>query len=228
MTVSADLLATQPTAMVELFVLDLSAYGQPALRFHAGTNELGADVVWQGNTYQRFPIQASEFAITGQGTLPRPKIAVANVTGLISALCKQYNDLVGCTFTRKRTLLRYLDAANFSAGNPNADPAEELPDQVFRVNQKMSETREQVVFELAVAFDAQGVKLPRRQFIQNACPWRYRGDGCGYTGTAYFDSNDAAVGAAAQDVCGKRLSSCEARSNQRNYGGFPGVGVYRR
>lgn len=228
MSIAADANSLTPGAIVELFELDLSRYAGQVVRFHAGINGLGNDVVWQGNTYVRFPIQATGFSWTGQGTLPRPKIAIGNPTGLVSALCKQYGDMVGCTLTRRRTLLQYLDAANFAAGNAAADPNEHFPDEVFRVNQKVSETRESVTFELAVSFDAQGVKLPRRQFVQNSCPWQYRGDGCAYAGSAYFDANDSAVLDAAQDVCGKRLGSCEARGNQQNYGGFPGVGVYRR
>lgn len=229
MSTLTDLLSLTPSALVELFELDLSRYSQPAVRFHAGTNELSGDVVWQGLTYQRFPVQGSGFALSGQGTLPRPVLAIANVTGLISALCKSSSDLVGCKVTRRRTLVQYLDAANFAGGNPSADPGEGLPDDIYTINCKTSETPEQVTFELAAAFDVQGVQLPRRQFVQNSCPWLYRGDGCGYAGTAYFDANDQPVGSAAQDVCSKRLSGCAARfSGAKPFGGFPGVGVYRR
>jgi lambda family phage minor tail protein L len=227
MTIAIDLQTLEPGAVVELFALDLSSYSQPPLYFHQGVNALAGDVVWQGITYLRFPIQATGFAMSGQGTLPRPALAVANVTGLISSLCAAYGDLVGCTVTRKRTLVRYLDAVNFSGGNPSADPTQSMPDDIYRINQKTSETPEQVVFELAAAWDAIGVQIPRRQFVANACPWRYRGEGCAYAGTAYFDRNNAPVADPALDVCSKRLSSCEARANQRHYGGFPGVGVYR-
>lgn len=230
MTIAQDANTLTPGTIVELFEIDLSRYSAPSLRFHNGVNELGSDVVWQGNTYVRFPIETAEFAASGQGTLPRPKLAVANPTGMISALCKLYGDLVGCQLTRRRTLLHYLDAVNFAEGNPSADPTEHFPDEVFRINQKLSETREQVSFELAAAWDAEGKKLPGRQFIQNACPapWVYRGEGCAYAGAACFDANDNPVASLSEDVCGRRLSSCEARGNQQNFGGFASVGVYRR
>jgi lambda family phage minor tail protein L len=52
---------------------------------------------------------------------------------------------------------------------------------------------------------------------------------CSYTGTTYFDANDTPVATAGQDVCGKRLSSCQARFGTQPlpFGGFPGVGLTR-
>ena len=87
-----------------------------------------------------------------------------------------------------------------------------------------------VEFELAASFDLEGVTLPRRQIVQNVCPWRYRGSECGYTGTAYLDANDQAVASSSLDVCGKRLSSCKARFGQNAelpFGGFPAAGLIR-
>lgn len=218
-----------PGAVVELFELDLSRYGHAPVRFHAGTNAVGADIVWRAEVYQRFPVEGTGFEMKSQGTLPRPKLTVANVTGIISALCKQCGDLVGCRVVRRRTLARYLDAANFPGGNPTADPDEAFPDDIFYVNQKTAETKVAVEFELAVAWDVEGVQLPRRQVIQNMCPWRYRADGCGYAGGPVADENDVPTFDSARDRCGKRLASCilRFRNEPLPFGGFPGVGQYR-
>ena len=89
---------------------------------------------------------------------------------------------------------------------------------------------EVVEFELAASFDLEGVALPRRQIVQNVCPWTYRGAECGYTGLSYFNGNDAAVTSAAQDACGKRLSSCKKRfgaNAELPFGGFPAAGLIR-
>jgi len=85
-----------------------------------------------------------------------------------------------------------------------------------------------VSFELAATFDVAGVKLPRRQIIQNICPWTYKGEGCGYTGTDYYDIDDNEVENVANDVCGHRLSSCKLRFGENAeipYGGFPSAGL---
>lgn len=230
-TITSEIQKLEPSAIVEMFEMDATDFGGDLLRFHAGTNGLRQNLVWQGNTYTAFPIEASGFDFSGNGQLPRPKLRVANVTGAITLLALEYDDLLGAKITRKRTLAKYLDAVNFPGGtNPSADPDAEFASDIFFVDRKASETRDVVEFELAAAFDVAGVQLPRRQIIQNVCVWRYRGTECGYTGTNYFDANDAAVGSAGLDVCGKRLSSCEARFGANNplpFGSFPAAGLTR-
>lgn len=225
MSVSAEIQSLSPTSIIELYVLDLSSMpGGTVARFHAGTNAMQQQVVWQGQSYQSIPIEAEGFDVMTKGTLPRPKIRIANVDGIISAEVAQYDDLIGCKVTRKRTFLRYLDAVNFPGGvNPTADPNQHLADDVWFIDRKVSENRYIVEWELASAFDVQGVMLPFRQIIQNSCPWRYRGPECGYTGPAY-DSSDKPC-ATNLDYCAKRFSSCKARFGYGNlpFGGFPGA-----
>lgn len=231
MTIESEIQKLEPSAIIELFELDATAFGGDMLRFHAGTNGLQQSLVWQGNTYTPFPVQASGFEYSGNGQLPRPKLVVANITGAISLLVIQYDDLLGAKLTRKRTLAKFLDAVNFPGGtNTSADPEAEFPDDVFFIDRKVSENRDIVEFELAAAFDVAGVKLPRRQIIQNVCIWRYKGTECGYAGSNYFDANDASVASQSQDVCGKRLSSCKARFGQTAelpFGSFPSAGLVR-
>ena len=120
---------------------------------------------------------------------------------------------------------------NFASGaNPTADATAEFADDVYFIDRKSRETRDVVEFELAAAFDLEGVSLPRRQIVQNVCPWQYRGAECGYTGTAYFNANDEAVSSRAQDACGKRLVSCQKRfgaNAELPFGGFPAAGLIR-
>lgn len=231
MTIQADLQQLAPNSIVELFELDCTTLGGTVLRFHNGKNALGSDVVWNGNTYSAFPIEASGFEFRGKGQLPRPTLRVANVTGLLGALVRSYQDLVGAKLTRRRTLVKYLDAVNFPGGtNPSADPSAALPDDVYFIDRKATENKVLIEFELAAAFDVTGVQLPRRVVVQNICSWRYRGAECGYTGATYLDTNDQPVGTLEQDVCGKRLSSCKARFGQfaeLPFGGFPAAGLTR-
>jgi lambda family phage minor tail protein L len=228
--IRTDIQKLEPGAIVELFEVDLTPFGGDLLRFHAGTNELRQGVVWKGNAYTAFPVQASGFEFNGQGQNPRPKLVVANVLGSITALVLQYQDIVGARVTRRRTLAKYLDAVNFPGGvNPTADPTAEFPNDVFYIDRKAGETNEVVEFELAAAMDMSGVMLPRRQVVQNVCPWRYRSSECSYTGANYFDANDQPT-TLANDVCGKRLSSCKARFGEYGelpYGGMPAAGLVR-
>lgn len=229
-TITSEIQKLAPSAVIELFVLDLTLFNQGIVRFHAGTNELLRQVVWQGNVYEPYPIIVEGFEFTGNGQSPRPKLRVANVKGTITALILSYQDLIGAKVTRKRTLAKYLDAVNFATGNPTADATAEFADDVFFVDRKSKETRDVVEFELAASFDLEGVSLPRRQIVQNVCPWSYRGAECGYTGAAYFNANDQTVTSNATDVCGKRLSSCQKRfgtNAELPFGGFPAAGLIR-
>lgn len=217
--------------IVDLFELNATAIGGSILYFYAGVNGLGNSVVWQGISYTRLPIEAEGFARSGQGTLPRPTIRCANITGEIGALARSLQDLIGAKVIRRRTFIKYLDAVNFTGGvNPTADPNCGFPDEVWFVDRKSSENGLYIEWELAAAFDVIGVKLPRRQCIQNICTWQYRGTECGYTGGAVADRNDIPTTVLLNDSCGKRLDSCKLRfgaTAELPFGAFPGVGLLR-
>lgn len=225
MAIQAEIQSLSPTAQIELFVLDSTMLeGGTITRFHSGISQTQAPIVWQGNQYLPLPIESEGFDLDGQGNLPRPKIRVANIQGLFSAMVTQNEDLIGCKLTRKRTFARYLDAVNYPSGNPEANPDQYLPDELWFIDRKTSEDRYMIEWELASAFDLDGVKIPVRQVIQNYCPWRYRDSNCGWTG-AYYDKDNNRTGDGSKDFCSKTLESCVARfgTDPLPFGGFPGV-----
>ena len=224
----SDLQSIAPSAIIELFQLELNAaqHGvNETYYFHAGTDATGSndDIVWDGQAYLAFPIEATEFEYTGTGSLPRPKLRVSNIYGTITGLILSLpNGLEGAKVTRIRTLARYIDGVNFPGGtNPlgTPDPTAEFPREIYYIDRKASENRDLIEFELAAAFDLVGVRAPKRQCVSSVCQWIYRGTECGYTGNAYFNFNDVPVAAIGQDVCGKRLRSCELRFSQQRFAG---------
>jgi lambda family phage minor tail protein L len=224
-SIKEDIQSMSPSAQMEFFVLDLSNVGGDLSYFHAGVTGTLAPVWWQGIEYFPLPIEATGFDVSSKGVLPRPRLKVANVQGLFSAAARDFDDLIGCRITRKKTFVKYIDAANFPDGlNPNADPNQHLPDELWFVDRKVSENRYMVEWELASAFDLQGVMLPFRQVVQNSCQWKYRGPECGFTGD-YFNDVDLPT-SQANDTCPKRLSSCKTRFGPTAiipFGGFPGA-----
>lgn len=228
--VNSEIQKLDPSSIIELFVLDGTDLGVGLFYFHAGTNALKENIVWQGQEYIKFPLEVSGFEISGQGQLPRPKMKVSNYMGSITALLLSYGDLVGAKITRKRTFKKYLDAVNFVDGNLLADSEAHFSDDIFFIDRKAMENNEFVEFELCSSLDLAGIQLPRRQIIQNLCSWKYRGGECGYAGTDYFKADDSVTANSAEDSCGKRLSSCKKRFGDDNplpYGGFPGSGLYK-
>lgn len=221
----------EASALVEFFILDLSLVIPNTKRyFHSGTNELNGNVVWQGIEYQRWPVLTEGFAKSGQGVLPRPKVQVSNLGGMLSGDLIAFDDLVGCQVTRKQTLVKFLDAVNFKDGNPHADPEQYFDDEIWFIEQKTMENRYYVEFELASPFDLEGVMLPYRQILKNYCTWSYRGPECGYTGP-YFDKDGKPTSNVSEDVCGKKVKDCKVRqpyfaNNVLPFGGFPGATKY--
>jgi lambda family phage minor tail protein L len=67
--------------------------------------------------------------------------------------------------------------------------------------------------------------LPRRIITQNYCQWKYRSSECGYTGGAVAKVDDTPTSNLNEDVCGKRVSSCQLRFVNQSlpFGGFPGA-----
>ena len=171
-----------PSAIIELFTLQLdnSLHGATTIyRFHSGSNlNANGQIVWAGNSYLRFPITAEGFAYQ-RGQIPRPKLIVSNALGTISAILLLVNettagnDLTGATFTRIRTMARFIDAVNFP-GNSNPfgtpDPTAEFKRQIYTVDRKSAENREIVEFELAGAIDMAGVRAPKRQCTRALFP----------------------------------------------------------
>lgn len=230
MSIQSDIQKLAPGAIIELFELDTTGIGGDGVdRFHAGVNGLGSDVVWNGNTYTRYPLMASGFEANGQGQNPRPTVQLSNVGGILGAASAALDDLLGAKFTRIRTFARYLDAVNFSGGvNPDADPNAIIDTQIFYVDRKANENKLLIEYELAAASDLEGVAIPLRQVIANVCSWRYRGSECGYTGGAVADVNDQPTADLSADKCGKRLGSCKMRFGEYAelpFGGFPAAGL---
>ena len=178
--VFSDLQSITPSAVIELFTLQLSTalHGANTIyRFHAGSNlNANGKILWAGNEYLRFPVQASGFAFQ-KGQLPRPKITISNATGLISSILLTVNetttgnDLTGATVTRIRTLAKFLDKENFiNNTNPTEDPTAEFPKEIYAIDRKSTETREIVEFELAAPTDLAGVRIPKRQCTRKEFP----------------------------------------------------------
>ena len=239
--ITADIQTLAPGALVQLFELDASGIGGAVQRFH-GYAQAGS-IWWQGHEYAPWAIEAEGFARSGTGPQPAPTLRVGNIgqdaqgtplPGVISALCLALDDLVGARIIRRRTLGQYLDARNFAAGNPSADPGEELPPEIWLIEAKIQESGQTVEFELRSALDFDGQMLPARQIQANACGWLsiggYRGPYCGYTGAAMFDRDGKPVADPIADKCGGKVSDCKLRfgaSKPLHFGGFPAADQLR-
>ncbi len=194
---TSELQSITPSAKIELFVMELVegthyATGNPTsvptiFRFHAGTNmNTNSNIIWQGDTYEKFPITAEGFAFEGRGQNPRPTLTMSNFGGITRSgqvitvsdliilvnLITPHNDLINAKITRLQVLASSLDAANFSGNtNPFGTPnSNELPREVYLIDRKQAENHSTVQFELVSRLDQQNKKLPKRQVTRNEFP----------------------------------------------------------
>jgi lambda family phage minor tail protein L len=231
-TINEDVQKLEPGPLIELFELDGTAAGFAEItRFHGMPDR--NPIWWNGEEYSPWPIHAEGFDLSTDQP-PSPKLQVSNINMSMTALCLAYDDLVGAKLTRRRTFAKYIDAVNFPDGNPNADPTQEMPLEIWYIERKVAETPEIVEWQLASALDFNGVQLPRRKIIATRCMWisigGYRGPYCGYTGPAVAMADDTPTASLALDRCGGRVSSCKLRFGENNplpYGGFPAAGLMR-
>ena len=181
-SIISDIQGINPSSIIELFTLTTTAAlhgSDQTYRFHAGSSlNSNGEIVWAGNSYQRFPVQADGFAFQ-KGQIPRPTLTVSNALGTITSILLTLNetttgnDLTGATVTRIRTLAKFLDAVNFAGGvNPygTPDPNAEFPQEIYSIDRKASETRDAVSFELAAPIDLAGVRAPKRQCTRKDFP----------------------------------------------------------
>lgn len=242
MSFTQDIQQLEPGSLVQLIEVDGTEFGMDTvLRFHAynlaieGWKSFAADnlpsIIWQGNEYDPHPYELTGLEMNSSGSQPTPKLSVGNVGNYVTALCLQFDDLVKAKVKIHTTMAKYLDAANWEQGNPNANPQEDRL-QLFYVNAKTTETRAVVEFELCSPFDIQSLQLPSRQ-ITPVCTWCMRGwyrtgTGCDYAGNRYFAKDGTPTDDPSKDVCGGRLADCKARFGEGQplpFGGFPAANL---
>ena len=229
--ISEEIQKLEPSAIIELFELKLTLAVNgvdQTYYYHAGTNELKSNIVFNGITYVAAPVEIKGFNKTTKGTLPRPTFSVANADNAITNLMLLYNPL-NAELKRIQTHKKFLDAVNFSSGtNATADPtAIAQTDDIWYIDRVAAETPELVTFELTGKINMQNLRLPKRQVVEH-CPWEYKGTECGYKGSKCFDVNDIELtGDDKQtlDKCGHKYSSCLVRFKGEDipFGGFLGA-----
>lgn len=151
----------QGSAWVELFTLDLTAFGGTIFRFCNQTNKDGGAIVFNNIPYVALPIMVEGWASNSTGTSAKPTMTVSNLTKYLQAAIITQGDMVGARVSRIRTYAKFLDDGE--TPNPSAFLG---PDVVF-IEQKIMHSRKQVQFQLCSVLDRMGMRLPRRQILKD-------------------------------------------------------------
>lgn len=200
---------------ITLYELDARKLGGEIYRFH-GHND-GA-ITWQGNDYQPISIKADGLEMRSDGKASSPTLVIHNdiggVAGALRVLCLRFGDFAGARLKVIHTLAEYL----------NSTDEQNYKVQHWYIEQKTNEANATTTFELSNPVDFEGLKIPVRQ-ITNYCHWavcgRYRGEECGYLGTAMFTAGGKPTDDPSKDGCGGAMHECQVRDNVGSFGGFP-------
>lgn len=220
--------------VVTLFQVDTTPIGGLDIYYFTGSvRPGGGPVPFDGQDYQPIAVTASGFGYDGSGAFPSPRFQISNVGGVLTAAVLAYKDFIGAKLIRIRTFETFLD------DGATPDSGETFPIDIFTIEQKTNHNKVFIEWRLSSVVDETDRLLPGRVMLRDFCPFIYRqwnatggvfdysNATCPYTGSNYFDEDDKAVGSAANDKCGKTLSSCSKRFGSRKeikFGGFPGVG----
>lgn len=126
-------------------------------------------------TYAPYPVVADGFDIKVTGAIARPTCSFSNVGNNFTTLIgtTDIDSLIGKKFIRRITLKKYL--AGESSDTGSGTQSVEFTRQVWIISRILSKDSSNITFELSAPFDLQGVKIPTRQIVANACPWQYAG-----------------------------------------------------
>lgn len=224
----------QPS-IIELWQLDISNIqdnpsGANYFFFCNEMNEKGEAVVWNGQRYEALPVKADGFVMTTKGPSNRPEITFGNVEGLFTGIIAQFDQLIGASINRFQVLSTHLDAVNFINGNPKADSSQYVL-QRFLVNGLDEQNKYYAKFSLALPSETDGATIPSRTMMASVCQFKYRGEGCGYTGGPVATEDDMATSDVKFDDCSKSLLGCRARFGGNAvlpFGAFVGIDRLKR
>lgn len=157
-----------PDTYVELFDFDYSMLSNGVISgstlYFTNTPTGGANspIVWQGNSYYPFPLEISGIESRGDGTAPgRPNIALSNTNKFLMAAVMSFGNLIGTTVRRWRTFYKYTDAGS------EANTLIHYPIEEWIIIRKVAHSKNGLQFEMALALDRPGLKLPKKQILRD-------------------------------------------------------------
>lgn len=164
MTIEQDLKQPAVGKYVELFILDLTPFGGPVLRFTPATDEGVASLSFGSEEFTALPITGSGWETSIDGAPPQPTLRVSNVLRFIQSYLTEYDDLIGAKLTRLQTLSKYLDAGS------SPDSTQVFNSCVYLIEQKTKQNKLEIEFKLVSVIDAPQFKLPRGQVTRTIFP----------------------------------------------------------
>ena len=192
------------SGLIDLFEITLP--DGTVLRLHPGVDDDLTNIYFRESTspytqreYTPFPMSIDGLDLQADGAASRPSLVIANLGGLFGAQLGDFtnDDLVNCKIVRRQTLKKYLYGES-----GDATPPIEFRKQQYIIDRIAAESNIALTLEVAMPFDLENIKLPRRVVVGKYCSWKYQQDGCSwaadsvvqygdYTHNPYFNIDDS-------------------------------------
>jgi lambda family phage minor tail protein L len=162
------------------------------------------DVVFDGVTYQKFPITHDRITENTKGEVDSIKLQISNISRLIEYYLQNY-DLRG-----KKISIKLVDASLLDDPDAYIEFSSYIDSYTSNVND--------VVFTLMSKFDILNLMLPTILWLRDFCQFEFacpavralgRGAECGYTGD--------------ETVCNRTWQRCQALGNSKRFLGARGI-----
>jgi lambda family phage minor tail protein L len=152
---------SQDSALIELFIIDLTQIGGGVYRFCNEASASGGAQVLGGVPYYPLPIVMEGWGINSTGAPQKPSVSVSNVSGELLSMVVNLGDLVGGKITRVKIFAKNLDDGT------SPDSSRIIGPEEYLIDQKTLHTNRQISWALSVAWDRPGTKLPIRQALKD-------------------------------------------------------------
>jgi len=157
MTPQDDVLERYVGEYITLYTIDATNIGGPIHHVTAQDNN-GQPIVWNGITFQPFPIESDGFETNVSGSQPRPMIRVSNISQEFSSEVLENNNYINASVTRIRTFGQYIGTDK------------KLSSERFYVSRKTAHNKQLIEFELQTPLGWEGITLPRRKILRAEFP----------------------------------------------------------
>lgn len=161
------------------------------------------DIVWNGNTWQKFPFDFNDISQNTNGETPQWTVKVSNVNRVMERYLQQYDQYLKQHGIDGNDIICVIRVVN-SKDLLNTTPIVEYT----ALLQQPTTTPQWATFKLS-AKNPYNKQFPPRRIMKSFCSWKFKSVQCGYSGSGEF--------------CDKTLTTCRAYNNSPRFGGFVGV-----
>lgn len=156
------------------------------------------DIEWpagSGTVWTAFPFELGEVGENSKGELPSLQLKVSNITRTIQQYLEEYAGGTDATVILRVVMSEHLDLTT--------------PELTETFSVKSTSTAVRWAYFNLGPDCAMTQRFPSERYMQNFCPYKFKGIKCGYNGL--------------EIACNKTLADCRARNNSTRFGGCPGI-----